>query len=104
MKKESLKKFGLLLPIVPVILLEAFILNRSVASYLANQKPGALSPDSQIALENTSAREMVLGASVNAEITNLIERLLLIAIAFLVIGLIFLWFEVGSKQSSKSKS
>lgn len=97
MLRDFLKRRALLLPILPVILIEAFVLNRSVTSYLLSQNSPSSTPDTQIALENTQGA--VLGASADLFGSVMIEHLLLVAIVVVVVGMIFLWIKTPSQKA-----
>jgi len=95
--KENLKKRFLLLPIIPVILIEAFVLNRSLKTYLVSQNTILNSPDNNIALG--SGQEAVLGASTSLFGSVMIEHLLLAAIIVIMVGMVFLWVKTPSQKS-----
>ena len=90
--KDFLKKALPILIFAPVLLIELAFLGKTAVNLSSGTIfPG--SPDSEIAT--------ILGANTNTQLSVIIDRLLLAAIAVVVFGLVFLWLKFGSKDYYK---
>lgn len=92
-----MKKWYLSLPLVPVLVIELLVLNKSVGKYSAGQS--LPSPSGQLAWETGNFEtSRVLGASSNSLTQLTIERMLVGVILFLVLIIAFLVFKAGKND------
>lgn len=99
--KDFFKKRLPVLIFIPVLLVELTFLGKTAIKLSSGTIfPG--SPDSEMAMDlNSSWQSAVLGISTNAQLSALIDKMLMGAIAVVIFGLFFLWLKFGSKDYYK---